>query len=447
MRVVAAGSRKSFDPKIVEILQRRYDELEAIVRAMPNLSVASSDEEREEGKLARVARMHDANPNLPPGEWPLEFLQSIGAARQEAQLLFELANELGSSLRIADTLNTLDARLSRLVPHNTLAIYRVAGDHLICEYSSGDEAKLFKALEIPMGEGLSGWVAFHNTPIVNGNPSVEPGYRNDPRYFSNLRSALAAPLHGPMGEVVGVVTVYHGQKDFYSRDHSRVLQAIAPKLGCTMKNTLEFRDAEDNATIDFLTGLGNARALRQELDRRVQAAHITGDPLSVLVGDLNGFKQVNDTLGHLEGDRLLQMTGQAIRSVCRGTDFAARMGGDEFVVILPNLQEPDSRGLADRLTIAIDAAWTVSEASRANPSLSLGLSIGFAFLGPDGKTPDELITAADRRMYEAKARLKETKRQRQISITRMASPLPGEDPARGKHSLQHIGARSNRNGP
>lgn len=424
MSVVTSGSRKAFDPEVVEVLQRRYQDMEALLRTMPGLSVTKHEEDLEEGKLARVTRMHRANPTLPPGEWPFEFLQSIGAAKQEAQLLFELANELGSSLRLEDTLNTIEARLSRLIPYNTLAIYHVVGNNLVCEYASGDEEKLFRPLEIPMGEGLSGWVAFHDTPIVNGNPSVEPGYKNDPRYFSNLRAALAVPLHGPDGGVIGVITLYHAQKDFYSRDHSRILQAVGSKLGCAMKNTMAFRDVEDSATIDFLTGLGNARALKSELDRRVQAAYITGDPLAVLVGDLNGFKQVNDLLGHMEGDRVLQLTAQAIRAVCRGTDFAARTGGDEFVVILPNLQEQDSAGMAERLRVAIDGAWNVSEAGRNNPTLMFGLSVGFAFLGADGKTPEELLIAADRRMYAAKARLKETKRQRQLSLARMSSPLP-----------------------
>ena len=89
-------------------------------------------------------------------------------------------------------------------------------DHLVPEYANGDNLSLFSALRIPLGEGLSGWVAETQKAIINGNPSVEFGYLNDPTKFTLLRSALAIPLCGLEGNC-GVVALYHKQADFFDR--------------------------------------------------------------------------------------------------------------------------------------------------------------------------------------------------------------------------------------
>ena len=185
-----------------------------------------------------------------------------------------------------------------------------------------------------MGQGLSGWVAENRKPILNGNPSVEPGYLNDPAKFSTLRSALAVPLEGTSG-VVGVLTLYHADRDAFTKDHLRILLAINAKIALSIENALRFRQAETSATTDYLTGLPNARSLFLQLDAELSRSRRSEQPLAVLVLDLDGFKQVNDRFGHLEGNRVLRAVGAGLKSACREYDYVARMGGDEFVVVLP----------------------------------------------------------------------------------------------------------------
>src|SRR5205823_13323560 len=127
---------------------------------------------------------------------PADFLQSIAAARQEVQALFEMSQDLGNSLSLNETLSVLAVKLKRIIPHDPIAIYVRREKTLIPEYVSGDDFRLFSSLEIPVGQGLSGWVAENRKSIINGNPSVEPGYLNDAAKFSTLRSALAVPLEG-----------------------------------------------------------------------------------------------------------------------------------------------------------------------------------------------------------------------------------------------------------
>src|SRR5581483_798297 len=112
------------------------------------------------------------------------FLASIAAARQEAQTLFELSQDLGASLSLGETLSVFSVKLRVLVRYDAIAIYLRRKDELVPEYVNGDNFRLFSSLRIPVGQGLSGWVAQNKKPIINGNPSVEPGYLNDPSKFS-----------------------------------------------------------------------------------------------------------------------------------------------------------------------------------------------------------------------------------------------------------------------
>ncbi len=140
---------------------------------------------------------------------PSDPLSSIAAATQEAQMLYELTQDLGNSLSLQEALAFVGVRLKRLIPYETIAVYIRRDEKLIPEYVSGENLRLFTSLEIPLGQGLSGWVAENNKPLLNGNPSVEAGYLNDPTKYSTLRSALAVPLNGVNG-LLGVLALYRG---------------------------------------------------------------------------------------------------------------------------------------------------------------------------------------------------------------------------------------------
>src|SRR5205823_13327830 len=115
-----------------------------------------------------------------------DFLSCIAAARQEVQQLFEIAQDLGNSLSLNETLSLLAIRLKKLVPYDSLAIYVQRNELLKAEYVNGENFRLFSSLEIPLGQGLSGWVAENRKAIVNGNPAVESGYLNDETKFTTM---------------------------------------------------------------------------------------------------------------------------------------------------------------------------------------------------------------------------------------------------------------------
>jgi diguanylate cyclase (GGDEF)-like protein/putative nucleotidyltransferase with HDIG domain len=396
LRMMSEDAGKGFDPRVVEVLRRRYPDLEA--RAAQHVA-----EEEALGislalpvsrGLQPAAGFESTNGRVKHNE--NDFLISIAAARQEAQMLFELSQDLGKSLSLDETLSVLSVRLRKLIPYDSIVTFTVKGNDIIPAHVSGDNFRLFSSLRVPMGEGLCGWVAENRKAIVNGNPAVEPGYAGEEGRFTKLRSALALPLEGLNG-LVGVLALYSAEQDAFSADHLRILQAISSKLALSVENAMKYQQAENSATTDYLTGLPNARSLFLHLDREIARCGRANENLAIMVCDLNGFKQVNDSFGHLEGDRLLRMFANHIKDVCREYDYVARMGGDEFVIVVPGLTPTAALEKTALLNaIALQSGQVVCGREQ------ISLSVGIALFPEDGDDAEQVLALADRRMYFAK---------------------------------------------
>ena len=311
-------------------------------------------------------------------------------------MLYELTQDLGNSLSLQEALAFVGVRLKRLIPYETVVVYIRRDEKLIPEYVSGENLRLFTSLEIPVGQGLSGWVAENNKPILNGNPSVEAGYLNDPTKYSTLRAALAVPLNGVNG-TLGVLALYRAERDAFSKENLRILIAISSKVAFAIENALHNRLLETSITTDYLTNLPNARALFLWLDHEVSRASRENTELAVVVCDLDGFKQVNDRFGHLAGNKVLRLVAHGLREHCDPKDYVARMGGDEFVMLVAGGAETE---LERKIEAMRDVARSAGEIT-PEPS-TLSLSVGVAVYPHDGTDAEELLAEADRRMYKSK---------------------------------------------
>ena len=415
LAIVRQESGRSFDPTVVAVLAANCVELERKAKIRRPARVRLSTSIRvERGAAPAAGFAEEGNGALRSPEQaerqPLDFLTSIAAARQEVQALFELSQNLGSSLSLNETLSVLAHRLKRMIPYDSMAIYFARDGKLYPEFVTGENFRLFSALEIPIGQGLSGWVAENRQPILNGNPSVEPGYLNDPSKFSTLRSALAVPLETE-SRIVGVLALYAATRDSFTADHLRVLLAISSKLSHSIENALKYQLAETTSTTDFLTGLPNARSLFVQMDAELNRCRRTGATLEILVCDLNGFKQVNDRHGHLEGNRVLKEFATLLKETCRDSDYVARMGGDEFVILIPGLPPAAiAQRIAQFSLLAQQACYAVCG------ERTLSVSIGSACFPSDGEDTEQIVAIADQRMYKAKA-------DSQTNSARLADPV------------------------
>jgi diguanylate cyclase (GGDEF)-like protein/putative nucleotidyltransferase with HDIG domain len=393
MAFIVAQSGISFDPEVVSVLQRRYLELECLAHNTALLDHKVIKNSRQN----RVSSPHAGfeHTGRTSGEAP-NFTFAIAAARQEFQMLHEVTSELGNSLSMEETMSLLGTRLKTVIPHDAIVIYVCREQQLIAQYAHGKDSQIFSSLAISFGEGVSGWVAENRKAIVNGNPAMEPGRNAHAAKSVGLKSAISVPLIG-VGGVVGVLTLYHSERDAFTRDHLRLLSAISSKVALTIENALQYREAQKSATTDELTGLPNARSLFLHLDTEVARCNRTNTTLAVLVVDLDGFKLVNDRYGHLAGNKVLKLVALGLKNACREYDYVARMGGDEFVLIVPGMKSNAVRRKA------IELSSMVLEAGRAVTGEDiLSLSVGEAFFPDDGADTEELLAHADRRMYQVK---------------------------------------------
>jgi putative nucleotidyltransferase with HDIG domain len=250
MAKVASEAGSAFDPQVVAVLQRRYVEWEKLARLQP-LQVPpklSTDIKVKRG-LAPDAGFADSA-EAPATASPVTgTAERLAAARLQAQSLTELGRGLGEALTLDDTLSLLSVRLKRLVPHDSMAVYLRKNNLLAAEFVSGENFRLFSSLRIPLGEGLSGWVAQNHKPILNGNPSVEPGYLNNPTQYSTLRSALAVPLEGS-ASVAAVLALYRARPDAFTRDDLQVLETVASSLGAVIEQATNLKAAATAAGAD-----------------------------------------------------------------------------------------------------------------------------------------------------------------------------------------------------
>ena len=397
MQMVASMSGSAFEPRVIEVLKRRHREMEIMVQSdsmTAEDATLSTDVRVEAGGEPAAGFEHSAPISSPANE--ADFLSSIASARQEAQTMFELSQDLGNSLSLGETLSVLSIRLRKMIPYDSMAVFLLKDGRLVPELVSGDNFRLLSSLNIGLGEGLCGWVAEKRKPIVNGNPEAEAGYASDPAKFTTLRSTLAVPLEGLNG-VVGVLAMYRTDRDAFSPDHLRILLAVSSKIALSVENALKYQQAEDSATTDYLTGLPNARSLFVHLSRELARCRRTGTGLAVMVCDLDNFKQINDLYGHLEGDNLLKDFAGHLKETCRGYDYVARMGGDEFVIVAPGLSSEAANEKASRLNLlAVEAGRKI-----AGRDL-VGMSVGAAFCPQDGFDVERLLAEADRHMYSMK---------------------------------------------
>ncbi|MDP4575734.1 sensor domain-containing diguanylate cyclase [Qipengyuania sp. G39] len=209
----------------------------------------------------------------------------------------------------------------------------------------------------------------------------------NPQLGTRLLRARARNMFSPEGACEQVLMVVRDVTEDYSQV-ARIEEARAAAVR-------EAEEARQQANTDALTGLANRRSAMQSLDREIMRARQSGEPLALLVFDVDHFKAVNDTHGHAQGDLVLAEMGGIIRRQKRDGQFAARVGGEEFLMILPGADGRAASAAAERLRLAIDHGTRMADA----PSVTV--SVGHAALGP-GDTSLTLFARADEALYAAK---------------------------------------------
>jgi diguanylate cyclase (GGDEF)-like protein len=240
-----------------------------------------------------------------------------------------------------------------------------------------------------------------------------------------IRHGVAVPIPGETSPVGYLVVFSRTPTHEFAEADKRSLEDLAGRAGPAIENARRFREARQLADLDALTGLHNRRYFHETLAREVARAHRYGRPLALVLFDLDGFKAINDRIGHLAGDSVLAEVAERVRSVIRSADVACRVGGDEFGIILPESTQADAEQLSQRMQSAV-AARPIGDAG------TLQLSAGAAQLEQEDDAT-RFFERADDALYRAKEAAKPE------VVASSSSPEPNGETASGDRAIGPLG--------
>jgi diguanylate cyclase (GGDEF)-like protein len=321
---------------------------------------------------------------------------------EEVSIFHDVAKALTSSLNLDSILQTIMEKMAVFFRPDTWSLLMVdeQKDELYFAIAVGDAADALKSIRLKVGEGIAGWVAKH------GESLLVPDVYNDPRFAKRIdemtkwqtRSIICVPLKSKH-RVLGVIQLINCAMESFSDNEMFFLHALCDYAAIAIENARAVEKIQELTITDDCTGLYNARHLYKTLEAEVYRSHRFNYEFSVVFIDLDHFKQVNDTHGHLVGSKLLNEIGFKIKSHLRLIDYAFRYGGDEFVVLLPQTGKDSAMVVARRLRDVLRSTHFLVEESL---NLNVRASMGVATYPEDAKSAHEIIRQADEMMYMVK---------------------------------------------
>jgi diguanylate cyclase (GGDEF)-like protein len=311
------------------------------------------------------------------------------------------ARQLASSIELETVIDAVATELPRAVAvADWVALVhrgheRTLDGYVVDRFECGPGE--FVREPLAAGAGLAARVIEQQRTVLIDDLSAAPRGGDDVCAPAGARAWLAAPVFVD-NRCEGALVVASRRPGAFEDDHRRVVEGVALQVGAAIQNAHLY----EMAMVDGLTGLFVRRYFDARIAEELERARRYGAPFSVVMMDIDDFKRLNDTHGHLAGDRVLREVATIVRDQMRGVDTAARYGGEEFAVVLPRTEKVAAYNLAERIRAAI-AERTV--ALDGGPTISVTASLGIAAY-PDGDQPDDgndgVVRRADLALYRAK---------------------------------------------
>jgi diguanylate cyclase (GGDEF)-like protein len=330
----------------------------------------------------------------------LRLYAELRASAMRVEVLRRITAAVTSGRDLATVVPSLAQEMSAVVPFDRLACGFVneSGDYIemVC-HPEGTAWGLGGVLPI-VGSG-PGFVALNDRPAVQRDLVQDHRFLEDMKLLDEgLRSYALLPLRA-REQTIGVLAIGSARAAAFEDAALARLQPLADSVGIAFENLRLLQKTRELSITDEVTPLFNFRHFHQALDRELKLVLRYGGELSLLFLDLDRFKPINDTYGHLRGSRTLREVGFLIRAAVRDTDIPARYGGDEFVVILPRTDGKAAAVLAEKLRRLIEGHTFLQE---EGIDARLGASMGIATYPGEASQKEALIRLADERMYEDK---------------------------------------------
>lgn len=322
---------------------------------------------------------------------------------KELSFFINAGKALTSTLEFKKVLRIIMEKSQRLIRCEAWSLLLIdqASNELFFELVKGKKNREIKNLRLKIGEGIAGWVA------KSASPLIVPDVRSDPRFNSgvdritkfNTRSILCVPIINK-SKTIGVIEMINksdGRR--FDKYDLELLSKLVDQAAIALERSYLYQQMADLAVTDDLTKLFNFRYLDQTLDVEIRRCQRYGSCVSLIFFDMDYFKHVNDTHGHLMGSKVLVEVAQILINSLRDIDIISRYGGDEFVIVLPETDVTTTVRITKRLWRAIREHEFLKD---ENVGMKLTASFGIAGYPNHARAKKDLIRLADQAMYKAK---------------------------------------------
>jgi diguanylate cyclase (GGDEF)-like protein len=316
----------------------------------------------------------------------------------DLEILNATARKFSASLQREELVEAVAREMCRAIPEAEAVtlVHRSTGreSELVIDAYDRSRDKFFRHPMRP-GEGAAGWVMNHAVARRIDDFRQSDVATDTPSH--GMHSWLGAPLF-MYGDCDGVVAVQSSKVGAFKPEHQRLLESLALQIAAALQNAHLY----ELAMVDGLTGLFVRRYFDARIEEEIERSRRYGTPFSVIMLDVDDFKKLNDTYGHLVGDRVLRAIANVIKAQMRGVDTAARYGGEEMSVILPRTEMVGAYNLAERIREGI-AELRITTDDDPPRALAVTASLGISAY-PESKAHDgvDLVRRADKALYRAK---------------------------------------------
>ncbi len=284
----------------------------------------------------------------------------------------------------------------------SLMLVEETNEILSVKASKGIDKNILESVKVRMGEGISGKVAKDGKAMLINDIEHEV-FRRKNRSRYKTKSFVSIPLKID-SRTIGVINISDKiSGEIFSEEDLQLLNSFACYASIALERGEYFRltkELKEISVTDSLTGLMNKGSFHERLIENVERSKRYNEPFTIFMIDIDDFKQFNDKYGHLAGDDALKRVAYAVKDGVRSIDIAARVGGEEIGVILPNTKKNDSFIIADRMRKEVEMIRFLGE--RVPETVHISVSIGIAEYPADGETADDVLNRADMAMYTAK---------------------------------------------
>ena len=325
------------------------------------------------------------------------LLAMLKQQTDELDALKKLSINLTSSLELPDVLDAVVSEAIRLIENaRDVNIFLYKNHKLSFGAALDSEGTRNKAWSTPRSNGLTYSVARSGETIVVDDMRNHPLFTNAPKEW--IGAIISIPLK--VGEtVVGVMNLARSTLGGFSNSELRLLSLLSDQAAVAISNANLHQMISIQAYSDTLTGLPNRRALDERLEEEVQSARRNNYSFAVVMMDLDGFKDVNDTYGHSTGDEILRLVFNQMARGVRNTDFLARYGGDELTLILTQSDMSSAMVVTEKI---VEGMRKIKFTFPDKKKLKLGISGGIAIYPVHARNGPDLLRAADTALYQAK---------------------------------------------